>query len=94
MKKSGSEPGKSEAVKIPMIVWETVGWYGALAILFAYFAVSFALISPEGAIFQILNISGATGLLLIGWKKKVYQTVALNFIWILIGIIAVIEFVL
>ena len=70
---------------------EIIGWYGALAILVAYLLVSFDIIAGESLLFQLLNISGAMGLIILSLYKKVYQNVFLNTIWILIGLLALIN---
>ena len=80
---------KNVAKKKPHILSEIFGWYGAIAILGAYALVSFSLIASDGLIFQLLNLTGALGLLAIGYYKKVYQSVILNIIWSIIGIVAI-----
>lgn len=68
---------------------EIAGWYGAIAIIGAYALASFNIISSQSLLFQILNITGALGLTMVSWKKKVYQSVVLNIIWTFIGLVAV-----
>lgn len=68
---------------------EIAGWYGAIAIIGAYALASFNIISSQSLSYQILNITGALGLILVSWKKKVYQSVVLNIIWTFIGLAAV-----
>ena len=70
---------------------EAIGWYGTVAIVTAYFLVSFGFISGESISFQILNISGALGVLWISFVRKVYQTVALESIWAVIGVVALVR---
>ncbi len=67
---------------------EIFGWYGAIAILTAYFLISFAVINPESIWYQLLNLTGAIGLLGISFYKRAYQPAALNIIWIIIALIA------
>ena len=76
------------------IFFEIIGWYGAAAVMLAYALVSYRLVSPTGIAFQLLNISGAIGLIVISYKKKVWQSVSLNVIWAVIGIIALIQTIL
>jgi hypothetical protein len=68
---------------------ESFGWYGAIVVLAAYALVSFSLITADGLIFQLLNLTGSFGLLSIAYYKKVYQSVVLNIIWSIIGIIVI-----
>lgn len=77
-------------IRLPLWV-EIVGWYGALAILGAYVAVSFEAISPEGFLFQFLNFSGAASLLLVSWRRRMMQTVFLNSIWIMVALLALLR---
>lgn len=70
---------------------EAIGWYGTTAIVVAYFLVSFGFISGESVFFQMLNITGAMGVLWISWVKKVWQSVTLESIWAIIGIVALVR---
>lgn len=67
----------------------TVGWYGALATLSAYFLVSFGLANPQDLRYQLLNLTGAVGLGTICYFKKTYQPLVVNIIWGIIAIIAI-----
>lgn len=70
---------------------EAAGWYGTLAIVSAYALVSFDVIQPDGWAFQLLNLSGALGILIISAIKNVRQSVALNAFWFMIAAIALIR---
>ena len=70
---------------------EIAGWYGAIAILAAYALVSFDLISGDGLFFQLLNLTGALGVIAIALYKKVRQSVVLNIFWGLVAVIAIIK---
>jgi hypothetical protein len=41
-------------------------------------------------VFQILNLTGAIGLIIITMAKKVVQSVILNLFWAVIGVAAII----
>lgn len=73
------------------ITVEIIGWYGTIAIIGAYFLGSFDLISTTDTIYQILNLTGAIGIIVISTHKKVYQSVALNIIWSIIAVAALIQ---
>lgn len=84
----GPLPDPDQDKKVPL--WtEIAGWYGAMAIMAAYMIASFGWASAEGWAYQLLNITGAAGLLVIGWVKGVRQNVMLNLFWILIGLVAI-----
>lgn len=70
---------------------EIAGWIGMLFILTAYFLISFAYITPQDSSYQILNILGSLGIIYNTLKQKAYPSVALNVIWILIAITALLR---
>ncbi|HUV46924.1 MAG TPA: hypothetical protein VMW29_02200 [Candidatus Bathyarchaeia archaeon] len=70
---------------------EIIGWYGTIAIIGAYALLSFNLISSQSAIYQLLNVTGAVGIVIISLKKKVYQPAVLNIIWTVIGMVALLQ---
>lgn len=70
---------------------ELCGWYGMFALIFAYFLVSFGWLDGQGLVFQLINLTGGFGLLVVAASKGVMQSVILNFFWAIIGIIAIIR---
>lgn len=68
---------------------EFCGWYGMLALILAYFLVSFGWLDGQGLIFQLINLTGGIGLLVVAASKGVLQSVILNFFWAVIGFIAI-----
>jgi hypothetical protein len=68
-----------------------LGWYGTLAIVIAYVLVSFSFILPNSMLFQVLNGTGAIGIVIISLYKKAYQPAVLNIIWTLVALIAIIN---
>ncbi len=70
---------------------EILGWYGTLAIIMAYILVSFSFISAHSILFQILNGTGAIGIVIISLYKKAYQPAVLNVIWTLVALIAILN---
>lgn len=73
---------------------EIAGWYGALAIITAYALVSFELINSNGLAYQLLNLTGAIGVIIIAIHKRVKQSIVLNVFWSLVAIIALVRIVL
>ena len=69
---------------------EIVGWYGAIAILLAYALVSFKVIKSNSYAYQLLNLTGAIGIVIISIAKKANQPAALNIAWSIIAFIAII----
>ncbi|MFA6105456.1 MAG: hypothetical protein WC725_02535 [Patescibacteria group bacterium] len=70
---------------------EIIGWYGTAAILLAYALLSFGVLSSNNIFYQLLNITGALGLVIISFRKKTYQPGILNIIWSIIAAIAIIK---
>lgn len=60
-----------------------------LSLIFAYFLVSFGWLDGQGLIFQLINLTGGVGLLIVAASKGVVQSVILNFFWAVIAIIAI-----
>jgi len=73
-------------------ITEILGWYGVCAILLAYALLSFEYIKSNSWAFQLLNLSGAIGMVLDGWDDKSYQSMVLNIIWGAVALIAIINF--
>jgi hypothetical protein len=73
---------------------EIYGWYGIAALLLAYALVSFSIISAGSLIYQILNGTGALGVMLVSFYKRAYQPATLNLIWTLIAVIAIARLIL
>lgn len=73
------------------IIDEIIGWYGTVAIIMAYALLSFGSIMSTDLIYQILNGTGAIGIVYVSFKKKAYQPGVLNVIWAMIAIIAIIN---
>ncbi len=70
---------------------EMFGWYGTIAIVGAYAMLSFGVLQSDGILYQLLNVTGAIGIVLVSFQKKAYQPGVLNIIWTLIAFIAIIK---
>jgi hypothetical protein len=81
----------SKKISHKQIAAEIAGWYGTIAILAAYVLVSFNAISSDGIAFQLLNLTGAIGIIAIATYKKVRQSIVLNVFWGIIAIVAIIN---
>ena len=55
---------------------ELLGWYGALAIITGYFLVSFSYLESTSLYYQLLNATGAIGIVVI-------------FVWVCIAVFAI-----
>jgi hypothetical protein len=70
---------------------EVFGWYGALAIMSAYFLNSFSFLSASDVSYQILNVTGSLGMIAVSYYKKAYQPMTVNIVWAVIGGLAIIN---
>lgn len=84
-------PTISKTNKLRSNLIEAGGWYGAAAVLLGYALVSFNIISAHGWIYQLLNFTGAIGVLIISYTKRAKQPALLNFVWAVIAFIALIQ---
>lgn len=73
---------------------EIIGWYGVFGIMLAYGLVSFEVVSPTDVLYQVLNITGGIGIVIISFYKRAYQPGVLNVIWALIGLAALTKILL
>ena len=71
------------------IIIQFLGWYGLVAILAAYFLISFSIISVHSLIYQLLNLTGSVGIAVETYSKKDYQPFWLNLIWAVIALVAI-----
>ena len=74
-------------------VIEAFGWYGTVAIILAYILVSFSIIDPTNIWYQLLNGTGALGIVVVSFHHKNYQPGVLNTIWAIIAIVAILNII-
>ncbi len=70
---------------------EIFGWYGTCAIVLAYALVSFSVINADSLVYQLLNLTGALGIVAVSFHKKNYQPGVLNIIWFVVALIAIVS---
>jgi len=78
-------------ISTKQLLAETAGWYGTVAILSAYILVSFNVISGNSVPFQLLNLTGALGIIAIASYKKVTQSIVLNIFWGIVAVVAIVK---
>jgi hypothetical protein len=67
------------------------GWIGALLLLTAYLLVSLRRLAGNGVLFQVLNVAGSTGLACAAIAGGVWPAVALNVVWVGIGVFTLVR---
>lgn len=65
---------------------EIMGWTGAMCVLAAYILVTAGRISGQSALFQWMNVAGATGFVINSGAHGAIPSMVLNIIWVGIGI--------
>lgn len=70
---------------------EIIGWIGTDLIVLAYFLVSNKKVSSTGATYQLMNLFGALGVGANVLVQKAWPSVALQAIWFLIAMIALVR---
>ncbi len=75
-------------------ITEILGWYGVAAIVGAYILLSFNFVSSNSLIFQLLNLTGAIGIVVDAIEDRNIQPAVLNIIWALVALIALVKILL
>jgi len=76
---------------IRKVLDEAIGWYGAVALLVAYALLSFRVLSSQKIIYQVLNFTGALGIVYICLRKGTYPPGVLNIVWSIVALIALVR---
>lgn len=71
-----------------MLIFEIVGWAGTALLVTAYATVSLSGRKPS-LHYQVLNGSGAIGLIVNGAVHGAWPSVGLNVVWLGIGVVAI-----
>ncbi len=70
------------------MIIDTIGWLGAVLVLYAYFMVSVKKLAGDSLHFQAANISGAFCLVINTYYHHAYPSAVVNIIWIGIALFA------
>lgn len=73
------------------MIYEIIGWFGALMILAAYFLVTIKKIEPTSKTYQFMNLLGAIGIVVNSLVHNAIPSASLNIIWALIAIYGIIK---
>ena len=71
------------------LLTEIIGWLGAITILGSYGLLSARKIQSDSYAYQNANIIGGILLTIYSCAKSAFASMFVNFIWILIGIVAI-----
>lgn len=75
------------------LIIEIFGWYGTIAILSAYVLLSFDMITANRISFQLLNLTGAIGIIIVSIAHSNYQPAVIDIVWALIALTALFKIV-
>lgn len=70
-------------------VAQAIGWVGAMLLTLGYWLVSTGRVDGEGPAFQWINILGSLFLGIAAAGGRVWASVALNSLWVVIGAVVV-----
>ncbi|MCL2869646.1 hypothetical protein FWF48_02455 [Candidatus Saccharibacteria bacterium] len=73
-----------------LFIGDVIGWVGAVALLTAYGLISYGVLDGRSIIYQLINLVGAIGLLVLAVVRRAIPSAATNVIWIIIGIVAIV----
>ncbi len=73
------------------LILETLGWLGVVAYVLAYLLLTIGVLKPNGYPFHILNMVGAATLIVYSLEYGDRPNVAVNVIWLMIGVGAVVR---
>lgn len=73
---------------------ETIGWFGAIAILIDYALLSLNILDGNSLAYHFLFLVGSAGLAIVTYRHRAFQSVMVNVIFILLAVIAISRIVL
>ena len=73
------------------IAVEVAGWIGATLILLAYLLVTTGRLTGQSRLFQWMNLIGAAGFVINGWWHDAIPSTALNIVWMMIAVVALVR---
>jgi hypothetical protein len=82
---------KTTIIRNATPIEETLGWIGMLLIVLSYGLNSLLIMQVTSLTYILMNIFGSAAVFWISWRKRTYQPAALNAIWTLIGLIALVR---
>lgn len=79
-----------QALRLPAVVMDFVGWTGAILIVLAYF-LNVQNMLERGQAYNLLNLLGASGVALGCWYRRTWFACALNVVWAGIALVAMLR---
>jgi formate hydrogenlyase subunit 3/multisubunit Na+/H+ antiporter MnhD subunit len=70
---------------------EIIGWLGTAGVLLAYLLITSNKVTANSAVYQLLNLFGAIGIIINSSHHNAIPSVGLNVIWLLIAVYGLIQ---
>lgn len=70
--------------------WEVLGWFGTALVLGAYALNSFGVLAATDMTYQMMNLLGVFFVGYIVWRRRAYQSLALQIAWGVVAVVALI----
>lgn len=74
--------------------WEVLGWIGTALVLGAYALISFGYFVADDWAYQAMNLAGVTFVGYIVYKRRAYQSLALQIAWGVVAAVALVGMIL
>lgn len=89
----GADPLRNPIIlekRMGSVNWiEVTGWLGVLSYVLAYLLLTIGMLKSSGYPFHLLNMVGAASLIIYSLEYGDKPNVAVNVIWLTIGVVAV-----
>ena len=72
------------------LIIEAIGWIGAALVIGGYVLITMGKVTARSYLFQGMNVLGATGIVINSAWNGAIPSVALNAVWALIGLAAIV----
>lgn len=74
-----------------MIIFDVLGWLGAVFLLIAYYLTSAQKLTQESIVLHLLNLMGAACIVLNTNYRGAFGPMTLNIIWFLIALSSIVK---
>ncbi len=78
-------------ISMNVLAAEIIGWAGAGMILGSYVLTSLEVLSPSATLIIVLNLVGGIGVVVVSYRHRNWQPLAINTIWAIIALVALVR---
>lgn len=69
---------------------QIIGWIGVGLVVGAYTLNMFGILRAQDVMYAMINLVGASGIIVSSYAKRDFQPVILNSIWVAVAIVAIV----